>query len=143
MGTKQGKGRPARFTSAEEMQKAVDAYFTDCAGRMMEDQDGRLVMDKNGRPILIDFHPPTITGLALALGFSTRKSLLDYQRKPMFCDVVTIAKSRVEQYAEESLFDRESLSGAKFSLLCNFGWAQDHSNESLPVRTARVVIVNT
>ena len=39
--------------------------------------------------------------------------------------MVTRAKSRVEQYTEERLFDREGVQGAKFSLANNFkGWAE-------------------
>ena len=143
MNKKTKSGRKPLYSEPEKMQEAINAYFDWCAGRWLVDQNGKEILDDKGRPILVDAHPPTITGLSLALGFSSRKGLFDYQRKPQFRDIVTVAKSRVEQYAEESLFNPDRLTGAKFTLLCNFGWAQDHSNESLPVRTARVVIVNT
>ena len=130
------------YSEPEEMQKAVDAYFDDCAGKWLVDQNGRYAVDTNGRPIRVNMRPPTITGLALALGFSTRKSLLDYQRKPKFRDTVTIAKTRVEQYVEESLFNPDSLTGAKFCLLCCFGWAQDvpeaSSGNIVPVKIVNV-----
>lgn len=128
MEAKKKRGRRALFTEPEELQKAVDNYFDRCAGKWLVDQHGQYVMDKNGRPILVDAYPPTITGLALALGFSSRKSLLDYQRRPRFMDIIVTAKSRVERYAEESLFDKDRLPGAKFSLICNFGWTQQHES---------------
>ena len=84
-----------------------------------------MLTDKYGAPIIVGRKPPTITGLALALGFSTRQSLLNYQGKKEFVDTITRAKSFVEKYAEERLFDREGVQGAKFSLVNNFkGWSE-------------------
>ena len=37
-----------------------------------------------------------------------------------FVDTITRAKARVEQYAEERLFDRDGSNGAQFSLRNNF-----------------------
>ena len=75
--------------------------------------------------------PPAVTGLALALGFNTRKSLLEYQGKKEFVNTITRAKSRVEEYAESRLFDRDGSNGAQFSLRNNFkGWNID--NEQKP-----------
>ncbi len=118
------------YTNPEEMQEKVDAYFAWCAGHPLELPDpktGELcpVYDKYGQPVIADGHPPTVTGLALALGFASRTSLLNYQHKAGFEEVVTRAKSRVEQYTEERLFDREGVQGAKFSLANNFkGWVE-------------------
>ena len=69
-----------------------------------------------------------MTGLALALGFKTRISLLDYQGKAEFRDTILKAKSKIEQYTEERLFDRDGSNGAKFSLQNNFKrWKDDKS----------------
>ena len=84
--------------------------------------DGCAVRDKYGVPIIINAKPPTVTGLALALGFTGRQALLDYQARPEFADTVTRAKSRCEEYAESRLYDKDGANGAKFSLGCNFGW---------------------
>lgn len=123
-------GRSPKYTSVEEMQDKIDAYFEKCKGHMLKDEDGNPVLDKFGRPIILDAHPPTITGLALALGFSGRQGLLTYQGKKAFTDTVTRAKSKVEQYAEERLFDRDGSNGAKFSLQNNFsGWREDKQKQ--------------
>lgn len=54
------------------------------------------------------------------------QALLNYQGKKEFVDTITRAKSLVEQYTEERLFDRDGTSGAQFSLRNNFsGWNQD------------------
>lgn len=119
-------GCKLKYANAKELEQAVARYFKDCAGYVLTDADGNAVLDKSGQPILIDAHPPTVTGLALALGFKTRQSLLDYQaRSNAFNNVLTIAKSRCEEYAERRLYDREGVNGAKFSLANNFkGWRE-------------------
>ncbi|MCM1024423.1 MAG: DNA-packaging protein [Prevotella sp.] len=121
-----GKTNKLKYTSAAEMQAAVDAYFTDCEGRPLTDDVGKTVLNKNGSPVIVGAHPPTVTGLALWLGFKTRQSLLNYQhRSDKFNDVLTAAKSRCEEYAERRLFDRDGVNGAKFSLANNFkGWSE-------------------
>ena len=116
-------GRPLMYKTKEEMQAKIDAYFEECKGVILTDNDGNAVTDKYGRPIYIDEKPLTITGLALALGFNSRQALLNYQGKEEFNDTILRAKARVEQYAEERLFDKDGANGAKFSLANNFkGW---------------------
>lgn len=118
-------GRPPMYNTAEEMQEIIDSYFEECKGDFLRDDDGKICRDKYGVPIIINQKPPTITGLALALGFTSRQALLNYQEKEEFVDTVTRAKSRVECYAEERLFDKEGTNGAKFSLANNFnGWKE-------------------
>ena len=114
-------GAPPKYKTAAEMQTKIDAYFADCEGELMQDENGP-VLDKHGNEIYLHQRPPTVTGLALALGFTTRQALLNYQGKKEFVDTITRAKTRCEQYAEERLFDRDGTNGAQFSLRANFGW---------------------
>ena len=123
-------GRRSLFKSKEEMQEKIDKYFKDCEGEPVRDRDGDIVKDKYGIPVIIGQRPPTVTGLALALGFNSRQSLLNYQGKKEFFDTIIRAKSRIEQYTEERLFDREGVNGAKFSLTNNFeGWSDKSEME--------------
>ena len=114
------------------MQEAIDEYFADCEGRPLKDESGEVVLNKNGSPVIVGAHPPTVTGLALWLGFKTRQSLLNYQhRSDRFNDILTVAKSKCEEYAERRLFDRDGVNGAKFSLANNFkGWSEKPENNS-------------
>lgn len=114
-------GAPRKWKSVKAMQKAIDAYFESCKGTPLM-IDGDVATDKYGRPIILDEKPPTVTGLALSLGFTGRQALIDYQGRPEFADTVTRAKSRCEEYAESRLYDKDGANGAKFSLGCNFGW---------------------
>ena len=89
------------------------------------DEEGNVMQDKYGDVCMVGKRPLTITGLALALGFNSRQSLLNYQDKEEFMDTIMRAKAKVEQYAEERLFDKEGSNGAKFSLANNFeGWKE-------------------
>lgn len=116
------------YKTPEEMQEVIDRYFIECQGRPFLDDDGKPLRDKFGEIVLMDAKPPTVTGLALALGFTSRQALLNYQAKKAFVDTVTRAKSRVEQYTEERLFDRDGQRGAEFSLEHNFRWMDKHDS---------------
>lgn len=118
-------GRPPKYESKEQIEGLIEEYFKNCEGRLLEDASGNPVLNKWGEPVRIDQKPPTVTGLALALGFASRQALLNYQAKLEFNDTIMRAKTRVEQYAEERLFDRDGSNGAKFSLTNNFaGWKE-------------------
>ena len=118
------RGRPLKYPTVDDMQKIIDQYFIDCEGKVLNDQEGNPMIDKWGNPIIIGDRPPTITGLALALGLNSRQALLNYQGRAEFNDTITRAKTRVEAYAEERLFDKDGANGAKFSLANNFAnWA--------------------
>lgn len=125
------KGRPPKFETPEQMQVLIDEYFKKCEGELLRDNEGRPVLDKWGNPVIIGAEPPTITGLALALGFNSRQSLLNYEaRDEGFLDTITRAKARVEKYVEVRLFDKDGVNGAKFSLANNFrGWKEQRAME--------------
>jgi len=117
---KHAGGRPPAYKSADEMQILIDKYFLDCEGIIYKDLDGEVVMDKYGKAVVLGSKPLTITGLALALDFTSRQSLLNYVGKKEFVDTITRAKAKVEEYAESRLYDRDGSNGAKFSLANNF-----------------------
>ena len=124
-------GRPPMYKSTEEIQEKIDDYFSACQGHVLISDDGFAVTDKYGNAVIVDSRPLTITGLALALGFSGRQALLNYQERDEFVDTILRAKSQVEQYAEERLFDKEGANGAKFSLANNFeGWKEKQQIEA-------------
>jgi len=112
------------------MQTLIDAYFEECNGKPFLDEDGNPMRNKYGKIIRDDRKPYTITGLALALGFTSRQALLNYEGKEEFVDTITRAKARVERYAEERLYDKDGANGAKFSLANNFkGWSEKQQIE--------------
>ena len=86
----------AKFASAEALEERIEAYFEDCAGVK---------------------RPPTVHGLALALGFSTARELLGYRGKAACREAIRRAVTRVGQYAEEKLMSTGT--GARYALALN------------------------
>lgn len=139
MGKNKG-GCPPMYKTPEEMQKVIDKYFEDCNGEYVV-IDGVVATDKNGYPIMTKPRPLTITGLALALGFTSRQALLNYECKEEFVDTIKRAKAKVEQYAEERLFDRDGVNGAKFNLSNNFsGWSEKQQIDSNVNTTGSTIV---
>lgn len=122
--------RKPKYKSAEDMQWAIDAYFTYCDGHAATDESGHVLTDKYGNPIILGAHPPTVTGLAWWLGFESRQSLLNYEgRNAAFRETIRTAKLRIEAYTEERLFDRDGQRGAQFSLEHNFRWNKQENDD--------------
>lgn len=121
---KKNIGAPPRYRTAAAMQKKIDEYFKLCEGEIWLDEEGKpFTTDKGALIYKVPPKPPTVTGLALALGFASRQALINYQTKDEdFNDTITRAKSRIEEYNETRLYDKEGVNGAKFNLSNNFGW---------------------
>lgn len=98
-------GRPLKYQSVEDLDKAIDAYFVEA-----EEKKEHL----------------TVTGLALALDID-RKTLLSYEEREEFLPSLKRAKTRVENYAEKRLFEN-SPTGAIFALK-NFDWSDKTQQE--------------
>lgn len=115
-----------KFNSPEEMQEKIDQYFEECKGHILTDGDGNTIFNKYGEPVFVDTKPLTVTGLALALGFTTRQALLNYQGRGAYKAIVEAAKLKIENYAEMRLYDKDGWNGARFNLQNNFrNWDAD------------------
>lgn len=126
-------GRPPKYKNKEEIEGLIEKYFEDCKGKPYLDDKGVPVHANNGKVLWEEYpHPPTVTGLALALGFTTRHALLNYQGKEEFVHTITRAKTYIEEYAERRLYDREGVQGAKFVLINNFkNWSDSPKNDDM------------
>lgn len=141
--TAKATGRPLTYATPEDMQNAIDAYFDDCKGKLAHDSEGQPIVTKLGYLYEIPPKPPTVTGLALALGFNSRTSLLNYQDKKEFMNTVTRAKAKVEEYAESRLFDKDGANGAKFSLANNFrNWSEKQEIDLAAGMTIKVELTD-
>lgn len=137
---KHAGGRPPYYNTKEEMQLLIDKYFEDSKGKMLLDHDDNPILNK-GYPIYVDSYPLTITGLALALGFTSRQAILNYQDKPEFVDTLTRAKLYIENYANQRLYDKEGVQGAKFTLTNNYEGYKEKTETDLNV-TGKINIVD-
>lgn len=95
-------GRPATYSDPSILQADVDIYFA---------SEGK----------------KTMTGLALALGFDSRQSLYDYQKKEEFSYIINKALLRIECQYEENLHGN-NVAGSIF-VLKNMGWKDKTETE--------------
>lgn len=133
-------GCPPTFESSKEIEMLISNYFQDCDGKVLTDKEGTPILNKYDEPIIIGAKPYTVTGLALALGFTSRQTLLNYQAKKEFVDTITRAKSIIEQYSERRLYDKEGCNGAKFALANNYGWREKQEVDLTGDMTINVTI---
>jgi len=119
---KHAGGRPPKFKTVEEMQAKIEEYLTvKCKDEIITDETTKQpVYDLKGH-LVIKYNPPTISGLALFLGFQDRSSIYDYIKKDSeFSYTIKRAIALIEDYAEKQLFIGNS-TGAIFWLK-NRGW---------------------
>ena len=107
MSEKHAGGRPPKFESVEELENLTEQYFSS-------------LVEYNKETGEIYNKCPTITGLTLHLGFCSKTSLYEYEKKPEFMNSIKRARLMVEQGYEEALLTKGS-TGAIFALK-NFGW---------------------
>ena len=92
-------GRPLKYETPEELRDAITGYFETCKENKV---------------------PTSMCGLALALGFNSRQSLLNYENRIEFMDIIKKARLTVEMHYELRL-NTTSCTGAIFALK-NMGW---------------------
>ena len=116
-------GRPPKYKTAEEIIEAIQEYMDNCKPEYLTDpENGGYMLDK-GQPILLSMNKPTITGLALALGFESRQSMYDYEKKEAFSYTIKRARLEIENSYEQDIRNPDlTPTGAIFALK-NFGWS--------------------
>lgn len=67
---------------------------------------------------------PTVSGLALAIGFKSRYELLNFEGNTKLSKAVKSALLKLESILESQLYRKETYSGAKTVLKSNFGWRE-------------------
>lgn len=104
------------FATAEQMQEKIEEYF----------ETGLTVKE-----FVTGVHPyqkvksvrvPTITELAFFLGFASRQSLYDYEKKGPFAYIIKRARLRVEINYEQMLQVGSGQAAGPIFALKNMGW---------------------
>lgn len=134
-------GRKPKYRTAKEMNEAIQEYFKECDSyTYLLNKDGDPVMYK-GNPVYDKAPVPyTETGLARFLGFSRLDNFKRYIGKDeiqkedeydrfladsydhtTFRKVINDAFLRVDEYREKALYDKNSVTGARFALETR-GW---------------------
>jgi len=101
-------GRPPKYKTIKELQEKIDGYF-------------ELIKNEEKAH-------PTLTGLALHLGFESRQSMYDYEKNEMFSYTIKRARTFIENVYENHLLKPGCATGAIFALK-NFDWTDKQEFE--------------
>jgi hypothetical protein len=115
-------GRPATFEKKEELEEAIQDYFTN--GVTIR----KVVVGKVPNQQVVEIPVPTITGLCYHIGFESRQSFYDYEKSPEFSYTVKRARLFIEKEYEEQLSVGNTV-GAIFALK-NMGWKDKQEIET-------------
>lgn len=122
-------GRPPAFKNAEELQDKINEYIQNPPTKSIKLKDGTE----------FDVSDITISGLCWTLGFESRQSFYDYEKKPEFTYTIKRARLYIEsQY--ESCLKSNSCTGSIFALK-SMGW-DDGSGQDKPLSSYTIEIVN-
>lgn len=115
-------GRPLKYNTSEDIQNDIDEYFDSCVPEYLKDDNGEYVVNK-GSVVIASYNKPTITGLALHLGFESRQSMYDYEKRGEFSYTIKRARLKIENSYEQDIRNPDlTPTGAIFGLK-NFGWS--------------------
>lgn len=124
-------GRPQIHSDPKEVDTLIADYFEWIEGEWEEDgenDDGEKKFKK-----IRGSEPPTVSGLALHLGFADKSTLYDYKDKVEFSHSIKRAISRIEKHHEIQVAYGDKCTGNIFALK-NFGWKDrtevDHNIKS-------------
>lgn len=104
---------PAKYQTAEDFLEKVKEYFQNPEKNMKKQR----IVTKEGNTLEVP--RPTITGLALFLGFADKRSFYDYEKREKFTYVAKKARALIEQEYEMLLHTNPS---AAIFALKQFGW---------------------
>ena len=128
MAKKKRNGRPPMYRTAYQLQQRIDSYFKD-------PPKTRSMFTKDGKEYKTGI--PTISGLALYLGFCDRHSFFDMEKLPKFTYTIKKARARMVMEYEEQV---QSGNGPSIFMLKNFGYTdkqiveqQGDPNQSITV----------
>jgi hypothetical protein len=123
-----------------KLQSKIDEYFVFIEGEREDD----MLLLAGEMPKWIRYpQPPTITGLALYLGFESRQSFYDYAERKQFSYTVKRGRLKIEHEYEKSLRS-QTFAGAIFALK-NMGWKDrtDITTDDKPLPPPQVLTLPT
>ena len=125
-----------QFSSADELDKLIDAFFKQLEGK-------KRAVQKKADNKTAEAMPATLTGLALHLGFNSREQFERYESKGKFAANLKRGRLRIEAIYEKKL--HQTMFGGAIFALKNLGWVdKGETKQAAPViKTFKVTIVET
>lgn len=126
-------GRPPKYDNPEELAKKIDEYFEQCEPEYAthENNEGQTIVftDKNGRPIINNLNAPSLSKLALYLGYASRQSIYDNEKKDEFSYIIKRARSKVEDWIYQHSLDGSIPPAVGIFILKQFGYSDKQEIE--------------
>lgn len=113
------------YKTNEELEQKIDEYFREGVKKK------KVVVGKGENKKVEEIPVPTITGLAIYLGFCSRQSFYDYEKRKDFSYTIKKARLFIECEYEEQL-KIGNVVGAIFALK-NMGW-KDKTEQEVNVK---------
>jgi len=132
------------FRTAAEFNSRIDAYFNNCdaAYKPLKKTKEKIMPDSPHCEISTE--PATLSGLALFLGFNSRREFEDYEVNGPFATELERARLRIEAIYEKKLH-QQSPAAAMFALK-SLGWDEKADNKTGiagNVKTLAIEIIET
>ena len=133
-------GHPRKYKSKEDLNKKIDEYFSQCKPEYLLDDDGIQVLTDKGVPIRININAPSLSGLALYLGFASRQSIYDNEKLEEFSYIYKKARTKVEEWIYQHSLDGSVPPAVGIFILKQFGYTDrqtiDYTNVGNPMLDA-------
>ena len=107
-------GQPMKYKTVEELQEAIDNYFT--VDAFMTNSSGE------------SEYLPTMAGLALSLDVD-RRTIVNYSHNEAYFPTIRKAKAKIESFIETRLYGN-NVTGCIFNLKNNFDWKDKQEVET-------------
>ena len=137
----------------DELNRRIKAYFTYIEGEYHIETappGGKTRPRKNARidteagEVIVytrEPEPPTLTGLALFIGFNSREEFEAYEKKPRFAVFLKRARLKIEAEYEKKL-PLTSAAGAIFALK-SLGWNDEKETANPALKTLEIKILES
>lgn len=130
--------------TAVELNRRIDSYFLYIEGEYhTEKKPPKNAKDDNVLEDVIVYdrqpEPPTITGLALFIGFNSRQEFEEHEKTPKFAALLRRARLKIEAEYEKKLH-LTSAAGAIFALK-SLGWNDDKETVNPVLKTLEIKIL--
>ena len=122
-------GHPPLYDNEIELGNKIDEYFDQCKPVYLKDEEGHVITDKKGGYVLTNLNAPSLSGLALYLGYASRQSIYDNEKNDKFSYIIKRARSRVEEWIYQHSLDASVPAAVGIFILKQFGYTDKQEIE--------------
>jgi len=115
-------GRPMKYNTREDLEKAIDNYFDKCK------LNKKTIITKDGILDVISPKVPTIAGLAYAIGVD-RQTVYNYEKNQEYFDIIKRARDYILAEIESAAINDDVNNGPVIFVMKNYGYSDKQEIE--------------